>query len=113
MTVAETVGEFLTPERTATAKEAVEMAKAVFGGGGFARIADILHRHEWGELVDLGIADIAKCIAMSDSSLAPLAPLAAQVILWARHRPESIDSAAMTKVTGDDGRPGQNVSVGA
>lgn len=113
MTVAEKIGEFLTPERTATAREAVAMAKVVFGGGGFARIADILHRHEWGELVDLGIADIAKCIAMTDSSLAPLAPVAAQVILWARHHPESVDSAAMAKVTGDNGRPGQNVSVGA
>lgn len=75
---------------TATIEEAAKYAKAIFGGGGLARIADLVARHEWGELVDLGITDIAQCIAIGDPALAGLAPLAAEIIIYARHHPATI-----------------------
>lgn len=79
----------------ATVAEAADMAKAVFGGGGLSHIAGLIRAHDWGGLVDLGIRDIAACIAIADPPLARLAPLAAAFIIYARHCPEAIDSPAM------------------
>lgn len=78
------------------------MAKAVFGGGGFARIADMIRAHDFGDLVDLGIHDIAACIAIADPALASIAPLAASLIIYARHHPASVESPAMEKAAGNE-----------
>jgi hypothetical protein len=86
---------------TSTAQEAAEMAKSVFGDGAFGRIAGMIRDHAWGDLVDLTIRDIAMCIAIADPALATVAPMAASLIVWARHHPESVDSPAMQKAAGN------------
>jgi hypothetical protein len=98
--LASTLG--LSRAATASVEEAADMAKAVFGGGGLARIADMIADHDWGGLVDLTIQDIARCIAIADPALAKLAPMAASLVVWARHCPAAIDTPAMQKAAGSD-----------
>jgi hypothetical protein len=91
----------LSRQATATAGQAADMAKAVFGGGALGRIADMIRGHAWGDLVDLTIRDIAACIAIADPALASVAPMAASLVVWARHHPEAVESLAMQKAAGN------------
>ena len=75
---------------TATIEEAAKYAKAVFGGGGLSRIVGMIENHQWGDLVDLGITDIATCVSIADPALAGAAPLIAEIIIYARHHPASV-----------------------
>ena len=97
----------LSPGATATVDEAADMAKTVFGGGGFSRIAGMVKAHDFGDLVDLGIRDIASCIAIADPALASIAPLAASIIIYARHHPASVESPAMEKASGNGNFTGE------
>ena len=103
----------LSESTKATISEAADMAKAVFGGGGMAHIADLIRNHEWGELVDVGISDVAKCIAIADPPLATIAPLVASIIIYARHHPESVESPAMRKAAGTYDNPWDRQGGGA
>lgn len=78
------------------------MARAVFGGGGFSRIEALIRAHDFGDLADLGIRDIASCIAIADPALASIAPLAASLIIYARHHPAAVESPAMEKAAGNE-----------
>ena len=53
------------------------------------------------KLFDLGIRDVASCIAIADPALASIAPLAASIIIYARHHPASVESPAMEKASGN------------
>jgi len=92
----------LSPTAKVTIDEAYDMAKAVFGGGGFSRIAGMIAAHDWGDLADLGIKDIAACIAIADPGLASVAPVAATLIIYARHHPAAVKSPAMEKAAGNE-----------
>ena len=103
----------LSASSKATINEAADMAKAVFGGGGLAHIVDLIRHHQWGDLVDVGIRDIATCIAIGDPALATIAPLAASIIIYARHHPEAVESPAMRKAAGTYDNPWDHQGGGA
>lgn len=80
-------------------------AKILLADGGLSQAWTAVEEHRWSDLVDLGITDGAKIIAAVDPTLAPIAPLAAAIIIYARHHPAGTLSAAMLRADGQGGAP--------
>ncbi len=80
-------------------------AKALLANGGLSQAWAAVEDHRWSDLIDLGIVDGATIIAAVDPTLAPIAPLAAAIIVYARHHPAGTLSEAMMRADGQGGAP--------
>lgn len=78
-------------------------AKTLLAEGGLSRAWAAIGEQRWSDLIDLGIEDGAKIVAAIDPALAPIAPLAAAIIIYARHHPAGTLSLAMKAADGHGG----------
>lgn len=78
-------------------------AKAVLGDGGLSKAWAAYEAGDYSTLVDIGIVEGAKIIAAVDPALAPIAPVVAQIIVYARHHPADTLSLAMKAADGHGG----------
>ena len=78
-------------------------AKVLLANGGLSRAWADVESHDWSDLIDVGIVVGAKIVAAVDPALAPIAPLAAAIIVYARHHPAGTLSSAMKAADGHGG----------
>ena len=81
----------------------VKGAKVLLANGGLSEAWAAYEAHDYSHLVDIGIEQGAKIIAAVDPGLAPIAPLAASIIIYARHHPANTLSLAMKAADGMGG----------
>ncbi len=98
LNIAESVGG-----KTVTGNEFFIGAKALLGNNSVSKAWTDIQTHNTQDLIDLGITTGAAVIAAVDPALAPVAPLIATVIIWARHHPASTLSLAMQNAAGPGG----------
>ena len=88
-------------------------AKAVLGGGGLSEAWAAYEAADYDHLVDIGIIEAAAIIGAVDPALKPIAPLVAQLVIYARHHPANTLSLAMKAADGHGGGdPGTDHVVG-
>ena len=94
------------------AKTLIGLAQNLAGGEGVSFV-DAIKAHDWSTVATDVLTEGLTAAAAFGVPGASIALKMIPVVIWAAKHPASVESAAMQKVTGDDGRPGANIAGGA